>query len=185
MNKLFVYAALAALILPSMAACSSHGKEESVAYTAPDMFTQPVDPSDSEMKAAIDQFLIDHNAPKNSQYEYTRMDLNGDGLREALILFNLPHSYWCGWSGCTMAVFQAGDRNFSLLSETTRIRGPLMVGSTRTNGWDDIGVRLSGTDMADRNVLLKFDGMQYPSNPLNESEIPYDLASLGGTRVFP
>lgn len=184
MKRLYVYAALAALALPSLAACSSTGKED-LAYNAPDMFAAAVDPSDAEMKVAIDKYLAEHNGPKNSQYEYTRMDLNGDGLREALVLFNLPHSYWCGWSGCTMAVFQAGDNDFKILSETTRIRGPLMVGSTKTNGWEDIGVRLSGTDVADRNVLLKFDGTRYPENPLNEDSLPYDLAALGGTRVFP
>src|SRR5690606_6090860 len=113
------------------------------------------------------------------------MDLNGDGLREGLVLFNLPHSYWCGWSGCTLAVFGAGDNNFVLVSETTRIRGPLMIAGTTTNGWDDIGVRLSGTDNPDRDVLLRYDGAGYPDNPLNAEDAPFDLASLGGQRIFP
>ena len=84
-----------------------------------------------------------------------------------------------------MAIFQAGDNGFSLVSKTTRIRGPLVVGQTRTNGWEDIGVRLSGMQNADHNVLLKFNGAAYPENPLNESPIPYDLAELGGTKIFP
>lgn len=182
--KKYVIAALVALSIPSLAACGTMDGED-LAYQAPDMFAQPTDPSDARLQASIQKYLTENNGPKNSQYAYTRMDLNGDGLREALVLFNLPHSYWCGWSGCTLAVFEAGDDNFKLVSETSRIRGPLVVGSTKTNGWEDIGVRLSGTDIADRNVLLKYDGAGYPGNPMNEDSLPYDLASLGGTRVFP
>ena len=180
-NKLLI-AALAVLALPSLAACGGSGKED-LALNRPD--TAPVDPDDAALHASIQEYLAANKGPKNSQYQYTRLDLNNDGLREGLVLFNLPHNYWCGWSGCTMAVFQAEDNNFRIVSATSRIRGPRVVGQTRTNGWEDIGVRLSGTEMADRNVLLKFDGTRYPENPLNEAILPYDLASLGGTRVFP
>ncbi len=174
--------ALAVLALPSLAACGSSGKEE-LAFTPQN--AAPADPADEILHASIQAYLDASKGPKNSQYQYTRIDLNNGGLREGLVLFNLPHSYWCGWSGCTMAVFEAGDNQFRLVSETSRIRGPLVVGQTKTNGWEDIGVRLSGMDSSDRNVLLKFDGRRYPENPLNEDALPYDLAALGGTRVFP
>lgn len=183
-RKNLLLAAIAVLSLPSLVACSSTGGEE-LALAQPEYNMFPVDPSDSALVSAIEQYLAENQGPKNSQYQYTRIDLNGDGLREALVMFNLPHSYWCGWSGCTMAVFAAGDNSFQIVSQTSRIRGPIVVGQTQTNGWDDIGVRISGTDYADRNVLLKFDGSGYPETPMNEDEIPYDLASLGGSRFFP
>lgn len=145
----------------------------------------PVDPSDKVLFASIQQYLGARSGPANSQYEYVRTDLNGDGLREGVVLFNLPHSYWCGWGGCTMAIFQADDNKFALLSETTKIRGPIVIGESKTNGWDDIGVRLTGTNNADYNVMLQFNGYAYPENPINETILPYDLASLGGTRAFP
>lgn len=184
MKQKLLLAAIAVLALPSLAACGSTGGEE-LATTGPEMFPEQVDPNDARLVSAIQNYLDEVKGPKNSQYEYVRADLNGDGLREGLVMFKLPHSYWCGWSGCTMAVFQAGDDNFALLSQTARIRGPIIVGETRTNGWEDIGVRLSGMNQADRNVLLKFDGEKYPSSPMHEEEIPYDLASLGGSRFFP
>jgi hypothetical protein len=84
-----------------------------------------------------------------------------------------------------MAVFQAGDDHFTMLSQTSRIRGPIVVGHSRTDGWEDIGVRLSGTDYADRNVLLKFNGIGYPDTPMNEEDLPFDLAFLQGERFFP
>lgn len=149
------------------------------------MFPMASDPTDSALVASINQYLDENKGPKNSQYEYVRADLNGDGRREGLVLFNLPHSYWCGWGGCTLAVFEAGDRDFRMLSRTERIRGPLVIGETQTNGWDDIGVRVSGTNNADQNVLLTFDGTAYPASPLTENTIPYDLASIGGMRIFP
>lgn len=183
MKKTLILTAVAVLVLPSLVACSSTGGEELA--TAPDMFPEPVDPSDSTLLSSIQDYLAESKGPKNSQYEYVRADLNGDGLREGIVLFNLPHSYWCGWSGCTMAVFRAGDNRFDMMSKTSRIRGPIVVSQNQTDGWDDIGVRLSGTDYADRNVLLKFDGVGYPATPVNEEEIPYNLASLGGPRLFP
>ncbi len=182
MKKSLLFAAFAVLALPSLAACSSTDGEELV-YTPPaETFS---DPDDSALHAAVQQYLDTRKGPKNSQYQYTRMDLNGDGRREGLVLFNLPHNYWCGWSGCTLAVFEANNQNFALRSETSRIRGPLFVGGSNTNGWEDIAVRLSGTEDADRNILLRFDGTGYPDNPLNEQIVPYDIALLGGTRVFP
>ena len=184
MKTKLLLAAIAVLALPSLAACGSTGGEE-LATTAPDMFPEQVDPSDRKLVAAIQNYLGEAKGPKNSQYEYVRADLNGDGLREGIVLFNLPHSYWCGWSGCTMAVFQAGDNHFTMLSQTSRIRGPIVVGHSRTDGWEDIGVRLSGTDYADRNVLLKFNGIGYPDTPLNEEDLPFDLAFLQGDRFFP
>lgn len=184
-KKTLLLAALAVLSLPTLVACGSTGGEELATSAPPDMFPDMHDPSDAKLFAAIQRYLGDSKGPKNSQYEYVRADLNGDGLREGLVLFNLPHTYWCGWSGCTMAVFQAGDDQFTLLSQTSRIRGPIVVGETNTDGWQDIGVRLSGTDYADRNVLLKFNGAGYPETPINEEDLPFDLAYLQGARFFP
>lgn len=169
-----------------LAACST---SESKIALQQDLFPEervPVDPSDELLVAAVNQHLINIQGPKNSQYEYVRQDLNGDGLREGIVLFNLPHSYWCGWSGCSMVIFEAGDNDYALVSETKRIRGPIMIGNTTTNGWSDINVRLSGTSSADRNVALRYDGFKYPESPMDQEEIPYDIAfANGGVRVFP
>lgn len=183
-KKLALSAAMLSL-LPLLAACGTTD-EAPLAYSAPTENSTPVDPSDIKLVAAIQQHLIDQKGPLNSQYEYVRADLNGDGLREGLVMFTLPHSYWCGWSGCTMAVFQASDNTFSTVSETSRIRGPIVIGDTRTNGWDDIIVRQSGSTVnADRSIALRYDGAAYPESPVAGEEIPFDVAFLTGPRFFP
>lgn len=184
LTKIIALATLAAIA--PLAGCSSTGDDVALKN---DLFPDeraPVDPSDELLLAAVNQHLINIGGPKNSQFEYVRQDLNGDGLREGIILFNLPHSYWCGWSGCTMTIFEAGDNDYALVSETKRIRGPVVIGHGETNGWADINVRLSGTNIADRNVILRYDGLKYPESPINQEEIPYDIAfANGGVRVFP
>lgn len=183
-KKILALAATAALC--SLTACSSTGGDD---LSKLDMFPeerQPVDPSDALLVAAVQQHLVNIGGPKNSQYQYVRQDLNGDGLREGIVLFNLPHSYWCGWSGCTMTIFEAGDNDYALVSETKRIRGPIFIGGGKTNGWEDINVRLSGTEVADQNVALRYDGNRYPESPMDQAILPYDIASvIGGVRVFP
>lgn len=180
-KKSIVYIALALLALPSLTACSSSGEEE-LSTALSDI---PSDPTDAQLEKSIRQYLQDRQGPNHSRYQYARIDLNNDGRRDALVLFNLPHNYWCGWSGCTMTVFEAADDHFTVLSETSRIRGPLVIGADTTDGWNDIGVRISGTGEAARNVVLRYNGLGYPDNPLNETELPYDLAALGGTKIFP
>ncbi len=182
MTKRLLFSALAILALP---ACSGTEGAQSLAYDAPPMFQNRVDPSDATLRQTIASYLSGGAGPANSQYQYSRVDLNGDGLREGLVLFNLPHSHWCGWNGCKMAIFEAGDNRFSLLSETDRIRGPIVVGDSKTNGWGDIGVRMTGMDRHDYNVLLKYDGAGYPYDPADLASVSYELAALGGTRLFP
>lgn len=180
-KKSIAYIVLASLAISSLAACSSRGEEE----LATSMSDMPSEPSDADLARSISQYLQDRQGPNHSRYQYARLDLNGDGKRDALVLFNLPHNYWCGWSGCTLTIFEATDNNFTVLSETSRIRGPLVVGGTSTEGWHDIGVRVSGTGHAAHNVVLRYNGLGYPDNPLNEAPLPYDLAALGGTKIFP
>lgn len=145
------------------------------------------DPSDAALMEAVRGYVVQQNAPANSRFVYTRVDLNGDGLREGLVLFTAPHTHWCGWGGCSMAVFRARDEGFGFVSEMQRVRGPLIVAESRSNGWRDIIVRVSGTNVPDRNVVMAFDGQVYPSNPLTRTGIPESLAhqDIAGVRVFP
>ena len=44
------------------------------------------DPSDDQLRVAVTESLERRMAPANSVYDYERVDLNGDGLRDALVI---------------------------------------------------------------------------------------------------
>ena len=55
--------------------------------------------SEAKMKEAIATYLKQRKAPPFSEYQFARTDLNGDNRRDAIVLFKVPHTYWCGWDG--------------------------------------------------------------------------------------
>lgn len=162
-------------------ACASQEDQISLPYGA----TTGDEPGDEALFQSIAAYIASEKGPPNSRYEYSRVDLNGDGRRDGLVLFNLPYSHWCGWGGCTMIVFEAGSDSFSVRSEIANVRGPIVVADTVTAGWRDLAVRLSGTHMADRNILMRFDGQTYPPNPLYQTEIAQGMTDIPGMMLFP
>lgn len=141
-------------------------------------------PDDSALIEAVNEFIQARTAPPNSEYDFVRIDLNGDGLRDAIVLFKLPHTYWCGWDGCGMAVFRAHREHFTPLATISNVRGPIYVNSTGNKGWRDIIIRLSGTTMRDKNVTLAFDGHTYPQSPMLAKTLHIPLSSLSTEKFF-
>lgn len=142
------------------------------------------DPKDIKLFEAISKYVSKQNAPPNSVYDHVRVDLNGDGRRDALVLFKLPHTYWCGWDGCGMVVFKAHDDRFTPLSAISGIRGPVFVNNTGQHGWRDIIIRISGTKMRDKNIALQFNGNNYPSSPMLAPTLHQPLSSLRVEEFF-
>ena len=142
------------------------------------------DPTDELLAEAITAYIAQNGAPPNSTYDPVRMDLNGDGLRDGIILFKLPHNYWCGWDGCGMVVFTATRDKFIPSAAVSGVRGPVYVMHQRTNGWRDIVIRVSGTNIKDRNVLLQHDGRTYPRSPMLARTINTPLTALGADMIF-
>jgi hypothetical protein len=145
--------------------------------------TAPTDPSDEALRAAMQSFINESGAPAFSLYDFERVDLNGDGRRDALALFKNPYGYWCGLYGCTMLVLKASDTDFKIVNAVQPVRGPLIVSDQSTNGWKNIIVRVSGRWTETKDVALTFDGNGYPVSP---PELPAYLAYAGekNTRIF-
>lgn len=144
------------------------------------------DPDDGLFMDTVSTWLQDQGAPSNSQYEFTRIDLDGDGRREGMILLESPHQEWCMEYGCTLFIFRAHDEGFSYLSEVSPVRGPLIVTDTKTNGWRDILIYVSGRSGWDaKNVTLKFDGAGYPAQPLFQPTAPASVLAADGIKIFP
>lgn len=142
------------------------------------------DPKDEKLFEAIRHYVRLQNAPPNSAYDYARVDLNGDGRRDGLVLFKLPHTHWCGWDGCGMAIFRAHNNGFAAMSSVSGVRGPLYVSNTGQKGWRDIIIRISGTTMRDKNVILQFNGKSYPNTPMLAPTLHQPLSSLQVEKFF-
>lgn len=146
----------------------------------------PQDPEDSVLAAAVRDYLNIENGPANTLYDFTRVDLDGDTRRDALVMMKAPHNYWCGMDGCSLAVFKAADDHFTLVSEIFPVRGPMYVSKTMSeDGWKDLLIHVSGQSYAQaKNVSLKNEGTGYPRNPFFEPETKISRADYG-QRLFP
>src|SRR5688572_3676177 len=141
------------------------------------------EPSDTQLAESVQKFMKNGGGPVSSVYQHRRVDLNGDGKRDALVIFKNPYGYWCGLYGCTMLIMKASDDNFKLVNAVTPVREPLHVSEGKTNGWKDIIIHISGRWTETKDVALQFDGEKYPNNP---DGLPayMKVASLQGTRLF-
>mgnify|MGYP000504120311 CR=1 FL=1 len=123
------------------------------------------DPTNEDLKAAMLAFLKKTGAPVSSTYNFVRFDLNGDKRREAILVLNSPYGYWCGTHGCVMLVMKAHDDKFTLVNSIQPVREPIYISRTKTKGWNNLIVRISGRWDETKNVLLRYDGSKYPKNP--------------------
>jgi hypothetical protein len=173
---------IACCLVLAISACSSTSHYNAEAIPASGVVQ---DPDDSMIDVAIQDYLKSSKGPLFSHYDYTRTDLDGDGRREALVLFSGPHSYWCDMNGCSLAVFKAEDNHFTLMSEMFPVRGPLYISSNKTDGWRNLIIPVTGLTYAKaKNVAMQFDGMTYPRNPIFEPGIQLSRADLE-QKVFP
>ena len=178
------------LALFLIAGCAGHSQERSAGTLLP-MPTKKsvIDPDNAVFLSAIAEYLKTKNAPVNSRYEYTRIDLDHDGRREGLLLMKSPHRHWCDMNGCLLSIFEAMDDGFILRSEISPVRGPLVISKARTNDWSDIIVRVSGrADQKTRSVRLRYDEFgartAYHQSP-DQLPATDKSAMMSGTRIFP
>lgn len=143
------------------------------------------DPSNEQLKADLQAYLASIGAPAASGFQYNRIDLNRDGLREGLVLLKSPYGYWCDLNGCQMLVFKANETNFTFVNAIKPIREPIYIENRESNGWKNIITRVSGRSDKAKNVALKFNGNTYPKDPSNLSH--FDAAFINNPqyiRVF-
>lgn len=144
------------------------------------------DPDDAVLDRAMRNMLSETKKPQSSRFQYVRVDLDGDGRRDALVLMTAPFETWCDIYGCTLYVMKARNEGFEYISEIRPVRTPLTVGDARTNGWRDLVLRIDGRWSRTHEVALRFDGTAYPAAPEGEPPLPeYLIAAAGGMRVFP
>ena len=114
-----------------------------------------------------------------SRYQLVGADLNGDGVREAVVLFQGKD--WCTRTGCSMTVFQSLDNGYRPISRTVRVKPPVEIADIATNGYRDILVQTGGGPAPERRVRLQFTGESYSRNAMLQPEVP--LGSVVRTEI--
>lgn len=180
MTRFFTFLGLFLCVF--VTACGGGQKKEGPLTPMP--FAKKASPPDSALVKEVTKFVKKQKAPPNSVYEYVRTDLNGDGLEDGIVLFKLPHTHWCGWDGCGMAVFEATEKNFKPRATISNVRGPIYVSEMQNQGWKDIIIRVSGTNMPDKNIVMKYDGQSYPQSPMLAPTLDVPLSALQTERFF-
>jgi len=164
-------------------ACGGNDQSSGYSPLTP-MPGKAIDPPDSAIEKPLAAYIKSRNAPTHTEWDMVRTDLNGDGKRDAIVMFKLPHHYWCGWDGCGMLVLQASSKSFTPISAISNVRGPIFISDQRTNNWRDIILRVSGTNQPDKNIVLAFNGATYPQSPLLGSNLNVPLSVLNTERFF-
>lgn len=184
MNNLFYILALLCMFLVSGCASNTEPADEPLTPMPETQLYK--DPGNDVFMRAIAEYIKAKDGPGNTRYEFTRLDLNGDGRREGIVLMKFPHQYWCGFNGCSMVIFEAHNDYFKLKSEVAPVRGPLMVSDKKTNGWNDILIRVSGRMHSEtKDVALQYNGTTYPPQPAFQPPAQYTYAGFSGVRIFP
>lgn len=160
-------------------ACSGDGGHSSITP-----MPNKQEPKDEKLFDAVTSYLKKTGGPAFSEYDFVRVDLNNDGRRDGMVLFKLPHSFWCGWDGCGMVLFLASKDDFTPLSTISNVRGPIYVSQSNDNAWKDIIIRVSGTKISDKNVIFKNNGSGYPQTPLLAPTLDIPLSALSVQTFF-
>ena len=131
--------------------------------------------SDQYVTRAVQDYIKLKHAPSFSEYDFMRVDLDQDGWQDALIHLTAPYGQWCNKSGCTVLALHARENGFSLVGEISSIRPPFYISDTQTNGWRNLIVRVSGRIEKAKDVVLRFNGSEYPNSPI---EFPASNSTL-------
>lgn len=124
-------------------------------------------PRDKALKAFLRQELapaercFELRSP--TAYSAAWFDLNGDGRPEAIVY--PTGGGRCGTGGCGLLVLGQTRTGFRVRARTTISQLPIGVLETKSHGWRDLAVQVSGGGMRSFRAALSFDGRKYPSNP--------------------
>ena len=124
--------------------------------------------NEAQAHRAIENYRI-NKSRKKGPYQMKGVDLDGDGVGEALVLFGGED--WCTKAGCSLAVLKSNERGYEPVFRTVRVKAPVIIGRDGNQGWRDLIV-MTGSGNTPRRVLLRFTGSGYPRNAMQEPVIP-------------
>ncbi len=108
---------------------------------------------DLEVQKAVNQYFKIHRTdPKNTKFNSVKYDLNGDGIKDAIVLLD-----WCSKSGCEMLIFEGRENGYRFSSRVSRIHAPIIIAKTQHYLWQSLLI-----EKDTQWFKLDFDGISYP-----------------------
>jgi hypothetical protein len=144
-----------------------------LAIAAAAVLTSPAiaDPAPTTAPAGVAAFIRHHlGSSDEARYATAQVDLNGDGHPETVAF--VMGSTICGSAGCTLLVLTPSGSTWRILADTTVTQQPIRVLATRSHGYRDLAVGVSGGGGRDGMARLRFTGVHYPSNPTLAPAVP-------------
>ena len=101
--------------------------------------------------------------PASYEFNFSLVDLNGDGIPDAIVLFKGQKN--CGSGGCRLEIFRGTKQGFEFISGSTISREPIQILAEKRFGWHSFTVSVSGGGAKPCDALMRFNGQKYPLNP--------------------
>ncbi len=118
----------------------------------------------STLEQSLDQFLRGWDDDRQTQHIAAFVDLNGDGVPEAIVY--VSGQKWCGSGGCAALILSQAEGSWSIMTQLSVTRLPIRVLKNSSHGWRDLGVWVAGGGIVPGyEAGLAFDGKKYPGNP--------------------
>jgi hypothetical protein len=111
---------------------------------------------DSVIKAWADETKV-------PSYKYALVDLNDDGVDDAVVL--ITEQDYCGSGGCSLVIFRGVAGSFEIVSSSTITREPILLLPEKCHGWHTLSVLIAGGGVKPGQVIMRFNGTKYPYNP--------------------
>jgi hypothetical protein len=135
----------------------------------------------AELRAFLqERFAEDRSSYPDTRYVVAWADLNDDRRPEALV-YMISQGY-CGTGGCTLFIYTPEQRSWYQHGRLTVSHLPIMVLDTRTHGWRDLAVRVSGGGSRPHMARVRHGRITYESNPSLAAALPRHVA---GRAVIP
>jgi hypothetical protein len=118
------------------------------------------------MEEPLRAYLLKRLAPvaAGTRVNYAAVALHDPAETDLVVYVSGPQ--WCGTGGCPLLVLAPSRSTYRLVSKTLITRPPIRALNTRSHGWRDIGVQVSGGGIVrPYEARLRFNGSRYPSNP--------------------
>lgn len=116
---------------------------------------------DDENKLLCDSIIEDNDWIEGAQrtkfsYLHSRVDLNGDGEKDAIVWVN----DLCGTSGCQISFYRKSKEKFERIYDEQGWT-PIVLLDSKTNGWKDLAYQIAGGGVEPHYEILQFDGKSY------------------------